>query len=225
MERWNQEALANRHAAEAATFKKEQLLAKMREIDRQSQGVHSPSGCHQNASEESEGSGSVDGGRRRAGVDGGVGRRAARSQTSTDNLAFGGYAPSFGHPSPRCSPGFPSPPPKEDHESALEAIGVLTLRDKPTDRAALNDRKSGLMQQLFGAVATPAGNGGDFADRTDLLHSPPAANGVRARRAGLLGFTSGSSSPRASNTLHVTDSRPSVHAITSFDDDIEELTL
>lgn len=83
------------------------------------------------------------------------------------------------------------------------------------------------MQQLFGALATPAGDSLSTSNTMEILNSPPSSNGVRSRRGELLSYNSGSSTPPASslNTLQVADSRPSIRAINSFDDDIEELTL
>ncbi|XP_047430310.1 lebercilin isoform X2 [Mugil cephalus] len=256
VEKWNHETLATEQAAEEARRKKELLLAKMREIDGQSQGYvfqSSPSEAskgtadhtsprppeqrNRNApvftdSEEVGGlrAGSRESGRRRAGIEGGavtgaIGRRALRTQISSDDLAFGGYAPSFGHSASRASPGFPPPPPKEDRDSALEAIGIFNLTE--TEKGFGKERKSSLMQQLFGAQATPAGDSESPSNKMEVLNSPPATNGVRSRREGLLSFSSGSSTPPASsiNTIHVADSRPAYRAIASFDDDIEELTL
>ncbi|XP_071335184.1 lebercilin [Trachinotus anak] len=272
VERWNQEALTNQHAAEEGRRKKEQLLAKMREIDRQNQGApdsifaaSSPSEPNKSTSvhysprppeqrdntssifsltesEESTslraGAGSREGGRRRPGIEGGafatgMGRRAIRTQISSDDLAFGSYAPSFGVSVSRGSSGFPPPPPKEDRDSALEAIGVFSLRgvetekEKDMEKGVGKDRKSSLMQQLFGALATPVGDSVGMSNKMEVLSSPPTTNGVRSRRDGLFSFSSGSSTPPASSlsTVHVADSRPAVRAITSFDDDIEELTL
>ncbi|XP_051264803.1 lebercilin [Dicentrarchus labrax] len=268
VKRWNQDAQANEQAAEEARRKKEQLLAKMREIDHGAQDTmfaesslsesnkgtsnhpsprlpeqrnHNSSIFNLTESEESAslraGAGSREGGRRRSGLEvgavtTGVGRRALRSQISNDDLAFGSYAPSFGNSASRGSSGFPPPPPMDDRDSALEAIGVFSLRgvetekDKETERGVGQDRKSSLMQQLFGALTTPAGDSAS-ANKMEVLNSPPTINGVRPRREGLLSFNSGSSTPPKSslNTLHVADSRPAVRAITSFDDDIEELTL
>lgn len=263
VDRWNQEALANQQAAEEARRKKEQLLAKMREIDNQNQrdqdflfasslsesnkGIRersSPRHAEQifslTESEEPDGlrGGSREGGRKRPGLEGGavtagIGRRALRSQISSDDLAFGGYAPSFVHSTSRGSSGFPPPPPKDDRESAFEAIGVLNIRgveadkDKETEKAQGKDKKSNLMQQLFGAQAATAGDGASTSNKLELLNSPLTANGARSRREGLLSFNSGSSTPPAAsfNTLHVADSRPAVRAVASFEDDIEELAL
>nr|XP_019947069.1 PREDICTED: lebercilin [Paralichthys olivaceus]XP_019947070.1 PREDICTED: lebercilin [Paralichthys olivaceus] len=271
VERWNQESLGNQQAAEEARQKKEQLLAKMRDIDRQNQGGQDSMFAESSLSESNKsssdhssprapehrnhnssifsltapeelaslgaGDGSGVGGRRIAGIEGGaattgVGRRALRSQISNDNLAFGSYAPSFGLSTSRGSFGFPPPPSREDRDSALEAIGVFSLRGvetekEDTEKGTGKDRKSSLMQQLFGAIATPAGDSVSSSNKMGVLSSPPTTNGVHSRRDKLHSFNSGSSTPPASSfsILHVADSRPAIRAIPSFDDDIEELTL
>ncbi len=272
VKKWNQDALVNQQAAEEARRKKEQLLAKMREIDRQNQSAQDTMFAESSPSESSKehrqhsphppseqrnrnssifnltqseetasvraGAGSREGGRRRSGIEGGalltgIGRRALRPQNSSDDLAFGSYAPSFGNSATRGSTGFPPPPPVEDRDSALEAVGVFSLREMETEKekevegGVGKDRKSDLMQQLFGALATPAGDLVRTSNKMEVLNSPPTMNGVHSRREGLLSFNSGSSTPLASslNTLHVADSRPAIRAIASFDDDIEELTL
>ncbi|CAB1454845.1 unnamed protein product [Pleuronectes platessa] len=272
VERWNQEVLTNQHAAEEARQKKEQLLARLRDIDRQNGGGqdamfaesslsetnksssdhfsprppeqrnHNSSIFSLTAPEESAslgaGVGSGVGGRRTAGIEGGaattgVGRRALRPQISGDDLAFGAYAPSFGLSTSRGSFGFPPPPSREDRDSALEAIGVFSLRgveterEKDTEKGTGKDRKSSLMQQLFGAIATPAGDSVSSSNRMGVLSSPPTTNGVHSRKERLHSFNSGSSTPPATSLsiLHVADSRPAIRAIPSFDDDIEELTL
>lgn len=260
--KWNHDALTSQQAAEEAHRKKEKLLAKMLEIDRQNHGAQDTVSSESNKSPsnqssprlpeqrnssifnltESEESASLHtgAGRRRSGTEGGavatgLGRRALRSQISTDDMAFGSYAPSFGNSASRGSSGFPPPPPPptEDRDSALEAIGVFSLRglgaekEKEAERGVGKDRKSSLMQQLFGALATPAGDSLSTSNTMEILNSPPSSNGVRSRRGELLSYNSGSSTPPASslNTLQVADSRPSIRAINSFDDDIEELTL
>lgn len=272
VERWNQEALASQQAAEEARRKKDQLLAKMLEIDCKNQGAQDSMRAESSPPESGKGisdhsssrppeqrshkvsifslteseesaslhaaAGSQEGGRRRPGVDGGavttgIGRRALHTQISSDDLAFGSYAPSFGHSAYRGSSGFPPPPSKDDRESALETIGVFSLRGVETEKEkekgkdADKNQKSSLMQQLFGALTVPAGDNVSTSNKREVLSSPPATNGVRSRRDGLTGFNSGSFTPPASSlsTLHVADSRPAIRAITSFDDDLEELAL
>ncbi|KAM9783028.1 LOW QUALITY PROTEIN: lebercilin [Neosynchiropus ocellatus] len=210
VERWNQQA------AEETRRKKEQLLAKMREIDCENHGfqlsrTQNTEGAIFNLTEPELGLR----GRRRPVLEGGAtGRRTPRSQTSGEDLAFGGYAPSFTQPGSRGSPGFPSPPPREGRDSALEAIGVFTLRGAETapkepDRGADQQRKSDLMQQLFGTVAT--------------ISAPAATNGLGLGPDSLISFRP--SSPPAHSTLRVREGRPAVRAIASYDDDIEEITL
>lgn len=272
--RWNQEALASQQAAEEVRRKKDQLLAKMLEIDRQNlvvqdstcaesipsesimgtgdhfsprppeQRNHNSSIFNLTESEESaslhNGSGSSEGRRRRPGIEGGavttgIGRRTLRTQISSNDLAFGSYAPSFGLSASRGSSGFPPPPPKEDRDSSLEAIGVFSLRgvetetekENETEKEMGKDKKSTLMQQLFGALAMPAGDSMNHSSKMEALSSPPTTNGIRSKREGLFSFNSGASTPPASSlsTLHVADSRPAIRAISSFDDDVEELTL
>lgn len=246
--RWNQDVLASQQAAEEARRKKDHLLAKMREIDLQNHDVQDaafaessksnlssprpPEKRSQNPSifslTESEVVVVRDGGPRRLGLEG-AGRRALRVQNSSDDLAFGNYAPSFRNPASRGSGGFPPPPPMENQE-ALEAIGVFSVRGPETGKdkePAAKDRKSSLMEQLFGPLGTPAGDGLSSTNKMEVLTCPPNTNGMRPRRERLLSFSSGSSTPPANSvsTLQVAESRPAVCAITSFDDDIEELTL
>lgn len=248
--RWNQDVLGSQQAAEEARRKKDHLLAKMREIDLQNNDVQDaafaessksnlssprpPEQRNQNPSifslTESEAGAVRDGGPRRPGLEG-VGRRALRVQNSSDDLAFGNYAPSFRNPASRGSAGFPPPPPPmENQEAALEAIGVFSVRGPETGKdkePAAKDRKSSLLEQLFGPLGTPAGDGLSSNNKMEVLTCPPNTNGMRPRRERLLSFSSGSSTPPASsvNTLQVAESRPAVCAVTSFDDDIEELAL
>ncbi|XP_029903218.1 lebercilin isoform X2 [Myripristis murdjan] len=275
VERWNQEALGSQQAAEKEQHKKEQLLAKMHEIDCENQAGQEPMFAEAGPSKSNQGgrsssrlsesrnqnstiftltevddlgslragSASKEGGRRRAGAEGGVattamGRRGMRAQISNEDFAFGSYAPSFGHPSGRGSSGFPPPPPppKEDRDSVLEAIGVFSLsglqkeKEKETERKDGKEKKSDLMQQLFGTLATPTGDKASSSNKMEILSSPPTTNGIRSRREGLLHLSSESSSPinpltPSLSTVHVAESRPAIRAIPSFDDDIEELTL
>uniref|UniRef100_A0A674BF60 Lebercilin LCA5 n=1 Tax=Salmo trutta TaxID=8032 RepID=A0A674BF60_SALTR len=235
--RRNQEALASQEVAEAERRRKEQLLAKLREIDKQNEPpqnaglfsevdpepLESSSGStarspprfsdpwNQNPSifsftepEEME-SGLGPG----AGT--GTGRRGVRAQNSNEDLSFGSYAPSFGRPAPRGVTGFPTPPPP----SALDAPPGRSEREK--ERGGLGpgpgkERKSTLLQQLFGPPSSPS----PISDSPqDVLLSPPTSTltGPRNCREGFFPFE------------HKSPSRPTVRAIASFDDDIEELKL
>uniref|UniRef100_A0A3B4AZ24 Lebercilin domain-containing protein n=1 Tax=Periophthalmus magnuspinnatus TaxID=409849 RepID=A0A3B4AZ24_9GOBI len=254
VQRLNQETLINQQAAEEAHRKKEHLLAKMREIDQQNQPTNdnifnepkliniseqSPSTSVFNLTQTdtlpNTGHESREVVRKRAeresgGVTTGLGRRAFRTQTSTDDLAFGSYAPSFGHTTSRGISNLPPTPPKEDKGSALAAIGVFSFKKTATDKEKdivnkmEKDRKSSLMQQLFGNIAT---TDNVKNNNKDLLSSPPSTNGVRSRREVLHGLHSGSHTPltTAKSTIQIAETKPAICAITSFDDDIEELTL
>uniref|UniRef100_A0A3B5L8J2 Lebercilin domain-containing protein n=1 Tax=Xiphophorus couchianus TaxID=32473 RepID=A0A3B5L8J2_9TELE len=229
--RWNKESTSSQQATEEARRKKEQLLAKMREIDRQNQEaqdsvfIESPLSesrkinnvASPHPPEDRNRNFSVFNHSERQSVEHGgftAGRRALRPHTSSDDLAFGRYAPSFGHLASRVSP-----PPSDSKNTALEAIGLFN-----------KDKKSSLMEQLFGAQTIPAGDSFSASNKMKVLNSPPTTNGVRSRREGLHRFSSGSSTPPPSSSiidkaLNVADSKPAIRAIPSFDDDIEELTL
>ncbi|XP_072298047.1 lebercilin [Eucyclogobius newberryi] len=249
IQRLNQET--NQQAAEEARRKKEHLLAKMREIDQLNQAANDHIFNEPNLTNHSEqkspsasvfsltqpdnvsntGRESREATRRRteresSGFTTGLGRRTFRTQTSSDDLAFGSYAPSFGNTSSRGTSNFPPTPPKEDKGAALETIGVFSFKKTDVDKEkdvgvrGETDKKSSLMQQLFGNIAT--------TDHTaDLLGGPPVTNGVRSRRGGHHGLDSGSHArPTASkSTIHIAETKPAVVAINSLDDDIEELTL
>lgn len=225
----------------------ESTLSETRKVTKDLLSPHPPEEINRNSSvfdlTESEERGSLlgvkEGGRRRKGVENGgftavAGRRALQSQTSSDDLAFGRYAPSFGHSASRGSSGFATALPNDDKSSELEAIGVFNVGvgivEKETEKREEKDKKSSLMQQLFGAHAIPVADSFSTSNKMEVLNSPPTSNGLRSRRQGLHRFSSGSSTPPASsvinnNTLHVADSKPAIRAIPSFEDDIEELTL
>ena len=183
------------------------------------------------------GGGSKEGGKPRGGGEGeggiltGVGRRGLRAQTSTDDLAFGSYAPSFGRPAPRGPP----PPPKEEKDAHLGGAeisfgGSEKEREKEKEEVWGTGRKSSLMQQLFGPpssshpLAPPTSS-----SKMDVLNSTPNSTSGRSKKDGLFLFDPESRPaappPPLLSSLHVAESRPTVRAIPSFDDDIEELTL
>ncbi|XP_068610084.1 lebercilin [Brachionichthys hirsutus] len=265
--KWNQDVIVNHQATDEARHKKDQLLAKMREIDEQNQRAQdtifsryafiegNSNSCSTHASERrkhrssifnltesevyvgsDEAAGNRDGSRSDADVGAlaaRVGRRALRASSPSDDLAFGSYAPSFGNTASQGFSGYPPPPSRENRSSEVEVIGVSrpkgveTDKEKEKDRGMGKDKKSRLMQQLFGATATTASDNVSTFNKMDGLNNSPATNNVRSGREGLLNFNSGSSTHQTSslNTLHVADSRPAVCAITSFDDDIEEFAL
>ncbi|KAM6954018.1 lebercilin [Aplochiton taeniatus] len=256
VERRNQDALVVQRAAGEEQQRKAQLLAKLHEIDRQRdpprdamfsealQPNGGPSGqpppCFTEPTDQSSslfsftepepagglrlGAGSRDGARRSGGLEGGLGtgRRGMRTQISSEDLAFGSYAPSFGRPAARGTPGFPPPPALEDSLGSGMGLG-------PSDRGPGKERKSSLMQQLFGAPATPPASS-TATSTMEVLRSPPVANGGRSQREGLFSFdpehlTYSTPSVPTLSTLHVAQSKPTVRAMASFDDDVEELTL
>ncbi|KAJ8008693.1 hypothetical protein DPEC_G00081060 [Dallia pectoralis] len=269
VERRNQEALASQEAAEAERCRKEQLLAKLREIDRQSKppqnaGVFSEVDPNQPESGSSLCSppwfsenggvsggvikgvargGSVSGGVSGVNRDGlssghggaesilgaspgtGTGRRGQRAQNSSEDLAFGSYAPSFGRPSHRGGTGFPPPP----TPSALEAMLGWSERERGgLGVGAGKEKKSDLLKQLFGSPSSPSPPSNSPPAQTrprppEVLPRAPAQTG----REGIITFDPKplSTSPPYLLSLHVNESRPTVRAMASFDDDIEELTL
>ncbi|XP_054617323.1 lebercilin [Dunckerocampus dactyliophorus] len=218
VDRWNQEAAEARR-------RKDQLLAKMREIDLQNEGVRKsvfgdsfasntapaePPSSHVEDPSLAAGDGNREAGR----------RRSLRSQKSNEDLIFGSYIPSFGN-----SRSVPPAPVKEDGDSALEAIGVFSLKGAELDKKqasddVTNNKKSILMQQLFGSLATPSGN----TNKSDILDL--SSNGVRSGpRSGRMSFSTSAPPSASLDARHVVESRPTVRAIASFDDDIEELIL
>ncbi|XP_043080413.1 lebercilin isoform X2 [Puntigrus tetrazona] len=221
----------NPESAEEERQRKEQLLAKMREIDMQTQGqdsdffsddtgsVRSPPRLSEQRNhngifkytEPEEKANTLASGRR-------AGALRTHGPSEDLDLAFGSYAPSFGKSAPRAGLGArnANQPPRELDEG-LDLGGLV------------KDRKSNLMQQLFGASATPPPS--DPSSRMEIL-SPPLTSqfpsgsvGGRRRDTDTPNGLNISSLSNNRSTLHVSESRPAVRAITSFDDDIEEVTL
>ncbi|XP_050952616.1 lebercilin isoform X3 [Labeo rohita] len=222
---------ANQEHAEEERQRKEQLLAKMREIDMQTQGqdsdffsddtgsVRSPPRLSEQRNhngifkftEPEDNTNTFVSGRRAGGL-------RAHGPSENLDLAFGSYAPSFGKSAPRAGLGArnANQPPRELDEG-LELGGLV------------KERKSNLMQQLFGASATPPPT--DSSSRMEIP-SPPLTSqfpsgpvGGRRRDTDTPNGLNISSLSNNRSTLHVSESRPAVRAITSFDDDIEEVTL
>ncbi|XP_010881403.1 lebercilin [Esox lucius] len=267
VERRNQEVLASQESSEAERRRKEQLLAKLREIDRQSKppqnaglfsevasdppetgsAVRSPPRFSEPRTQKSSifsftepgetggvagGMGSRDGVRSgHGGADSvlgpgpgtGTGRRGPRAQNSSEDLSFGSYAPSFGRPAPRGGTGFPPPPPP----SALEALLGGAEGDKERGGLGMGagkEKKSNLLKQLFGPPSSPSP---PCCCPHEVLPSPPSLTSPCNRREGFFTFDPQlpTTPPAPLLSLHVTESRPAVRAIASFDEDIEELTL
>ncbi|CDQ96653.1 unnamed protein product, partial [Oncorhynchus mykiss] len=234
--RRNQEALASQKVAEAERRRKEQLLAKLREIDKQNEPpqnaglfyevdpepLESSSGStarspprlsdprNQNPSifsfTEPEEMGGLPG----------TGRRGTRAQNSSEDLAFGSYArPLDGRP----TRGYRLPNPTAALGSGRSAGARGERRTRPGKREEV--------YFLFGPPSSPS----PISDSPpDVLLNPPTSTltGPRNCREGFFPFE-----PRAPtgplgpflSSLHVTESRPAVRAMASFDDDIEELKL
>ncbi|XP_026865184.2 lebercilin isoform X1 [Electrophorus electricus] len=217
--------------------RKEMLLAKMHEIDMQTQGhnsdflsdeagsIHSPpqfsvSQNQKNGSiftftEPHEGLSMSGGGKR----DGGL----MTQRTNEDiHLAFGSYTPSFGKPNPREVLG-----PRNPSHASGQLPGEEDSR--PDLSSLVKERKSNLMQQLFGSTA--AFPPPDPTGKMELLSSPSEARPLAAAPNGRRRDTETPQRLKSSdlstsrNTLHVSEGRLAVRAITTFDDDIEEVTL
>ncbi|XP_056095715.1 lebercilin isoform X2 [Rhinichthys klamathensis goyatoka] len=228
----NLEIQANQEeCAEEERQRKEQLLLKMHEIDMQTQGqdsdffsddtgsVRSPLRLSEKrnhngifkCTEPEENTNTFGSGRR------GGGHRAQGPIADLD-LSFGSYAPSFGKSAPRTGLGT-----RNTNQSPREADEGLDLS------GLVKERKSNLMQQLFGATATPPPS--DPSSKMEILDPPlttqfPSGpvNG-RRRDSDTPNGLNISSLPNNRSTLQVSESRPTVRAITSFDDDIEEVAL
>lgn len=214
-----QEIQASKEHAEEERRRKDQLLAKIHEIDMQAQAqdsgfFHDETGStrtpprNQNTSifsftEPHEYLGTPKTGKR-----GG----ALRSQkTNLDfDLTFGSYAPSFGKPAPRAGLGNRSPSQSVDQLSGDEN-GAMDLSGLG------REKKSNLMHQLFGSAASTAPR--DSPSKMELLNSPSTKSSSGRRREAEI------PNRLKRTTLHVSESGPAVRAITTHDDDIEEVTL
>ncbi|KAI5095526.1 lebercilin isoform X6 [Silurus meridionalis] len=207
-----QEIQDNRERAEVERRRKDQLLSKMREIDSQAQAQDSgffhdqrertrTPPRTQNASifsftEPHEYLSTLKPEKR-----GG----ALRSQKTNQDLdlTFGSYAPSFGKPAPRAgrrTPSLTADPSSGDEHGGNDVSGLAKAK------------KSNLMQQLFGSATR------DSHSKMEILSTSTKSS------------TDGCRDPETPNTpkrtaLHVSESGPAVRAITTLDDDIEELVL
>lgn len=247
----NQEALVSQHVAEVRR-KKDQLLAKMREIDDQNHvsqqallGRYSLlclpillnrstlTDFYRLTETEDLCTAPADAGgregRRRSGIESparGAGRRAPASPNSGDDLLFGNYTPSFINPSSQRSLNFPAAPSTEKRDTVLETVSLLHSRGlevegkKVTNKGVEEDKKTNFLQQLFGPIKVANSRG--IFDNLDVHSPPPATNGPRSTRGRPFSL-----SPQEStvSTIHAAHSRPAIRAFTSFDADIEEITL
>lgn len=243
----NQEALVSQDVAEVRR-KKDQLLAKMREIDDQNHdsqqaplGRYSPlclpvllnrtttPDFYRLTETEDLSTVPADAGgregRRRPGIESparAAGRRALHSPNSGGDLLFGNYAPSFINPNSRRSLNFPT----EKRDTVLETVSLLhsrgleVERKKVAEKGVEEDKKTNFLQQLFGPVKVADSR--SIFDNMDVHSPPPATNGPRSMRERPFSFSPPEST---ASTIHATHSRPAIRAFTSFDADIEEITL
>ncbi|XP_041106289.1 lebercilin-like isoform X2 [Polyodon spathula] len=149
------------------------------------------------------------------------GRRAIKTVDSSEDLTFGSYAPSFGKTSGRT--GLSSKKSESPEEKDKDNI----------DTAFGNNKKSDLMQQLFGASAK--------ADISTLeILQMPAASKTSQNTGGALPWEKSSPAKKKDNypffnegktvssnkgRPHVAADRPAVRAISSLEDEIEEVIL
>ncbi|KAG7260222.1 hypothetical protein CRUP_033849 [Coryphaenoides rupestris] len=179
------------------------------------------------------------------GVGLGAGRRGLprHQHADSDDLTFGSYAPSMTRPPARGSTAtsasstlFPSPPPPPPppHPRSEEEDGE---RERSGGSSSSEGRNSvSLMEQLFGTLAaaaaatatttTPPG-GQTFGSSANRMAAIGGTGDTRSRREKLWGSAGSTSPPPAARSAVrvAQSSRPTVRAIASFDDDIEELTL
>uniref|UniRef100_A0A3Q2XZF9 Lebercilin LCA5 n=2 Tax=Hippocampus comes TaxID=109280 RepID=A0A3Q2XZF9_HIPCM len=123
-----------------ARRRKDQLLAKMREIDLQNEEARNP--VFVDSSESNAAAAAAE----TPPSPSPARRRSLSSPKSNDDWIFASYAPSLGNPRQSAA--------GEDGDHALEAIGVFSLKGAET---AEKNKKSSLMQQLFGSLAAPLG--------------------------------------------------------------------
>lgn len=168
-------------------------------------------------------------GRRRCGIESaarGVGRRALQSPNTGDDLLFGNYAPSFINPNSRRSLNFPAAPPTEKRDTVFETVRLLNSQEEEVERKKVaesrveEDKKSNFLQQLFGPIK--GADSRSIFDNVDIDSPPSATYGPRSTRERPFIFSPPDSTL---NTIHATQSRPAIRAFTSFDADIEEITL
>lgn len=156
----------------------------------------------------------------------GAGRRALQSPNTGDDLLFGNYAPSFINPNSRRSLNFPAAASTEKRSTVLETVSLLNSRGEEVERRKVtenrpeDDRKSNFLQQLFGPIKVADSK--SIFDNVDVDNPPPATYGTRSTRERPFNFSPPES---AANSLHAAQSRPAIRAFTSFDADIEEITL
>ncbi|KAJ8270581.1 hypothetical protein GJAV_G00116730 [Gymnothorax javanicus] len=157
------------------------------------------------------------------------GRRSLNAQGVKEDLSFGSYAPSFGQPVGRAGP------PAQRDGAEVGGRVEEQLREVP-DIGLSKEKKSNLMQQLFGSASSAHGNPIGKVTKMDILTPPPPASKAAqqngkpfpwetSKKRESVSFFRENSLTRQDRTLEVVESSPTVRAIASFDDDIEEVTL
>ncbi|KAL4661020.1 lebercilin-like [Arapaima gigas] len=199
--------------------RKDHLLAKMREIDQQGQDIHFRSvqtppwlsgSRNQNVSIFSftdPGETFQDAGRDPLKRMEHLGRRNLLVLGSSEELTFGSYTPSFGRPAG-----------KAGSAGSVGAKGDgAEDRNKDNPGASVpppRDRKSALMQQLFGSGATDNG-----CSKMEVL----AESG--RKRDDFFPLDRGQAASCGTGTLQGVESRTAARTIASFDEDVEEVSL
>lgn len=212
--------------------RKDQLLAKMKEIDLQGRDANTDmivSGVSEHKpgwtppqsifSLTDPGENLQDGGREPLRKSEPVGKRGLRTLGSNEDLSFGNYTPSFGQPAPR--------------GGLVNLAGPrsdgLEERSQDNPGVAAKERKSNLMEQLFGTGANA-----NMPGRLEVLSFSRAPLGegsdgksteTNRKRGDFFPFSGDPSTGSGRGTLQVVESRPVVRAIATFDDEIEEVTL
>ncbi|XP_048841849.1 lebercilin isoform X2 [Brienomyrus brachyistius] len=214
--------------------RKDQLLAKMKEIDLQGRDTntdmivseHKPAWTPPQYifSLTDPGENLQDGGRESLRKSEPLGKRGLRTLDSNEDLSFGSYTPSFGRPAPRAGlVNLPGPRSDRLEERSQDNPGVAG--------APAKEQKSNLMEQLFGTHA-----GANMPSRLEVLgfsRAPleegsagkPSSTETNGKRGDFFPFSGDPSTGYGRGALQVVESRPAVRAIASFDDEIEEVTL
>ncbi|XP_029114507.1 lebercilin isoform X2 [Scleropages formosus] len=209
--------------------RKDHLLAKMREIDEQDRDAllrPLPTSPRLSGSRNQNGSvfGFTDpgetfqnGGREPPRKAEPLGRRGLLALGSSEEFMFGSYAPSFGRPAGKAGP--PGPP------GARGDGAEERHRDGPGVAApSVKDRKSALMQQLFGSSSSISSSAAGCS-KMEVLSTPGAVQSVLGesgrKRDDSFPFDRG----QAAGCGTGAESRAAPRTATSFDDDVEEVTL
>ncbi|XP_058265772.1 lebercilin-like [Hemibagrus wyckioides] len=203
-----QEIQASQERAEEQRRRKDQLLAKLREVDMEGQAqysrfFHDETERAQNPPQEHNTSvfSFIEPHEHLSTPETGKQGTALRSlKTNQDlDLTFGSYTPSFGDRTPRR--GLRCRSPRQTVEQLSEDENEVMDLTEHT-----KEKKSDLLQQLFGSSFLSASN---ESHKMELLSSP----GTK------------STSGRGRGTLNISDSGPAFTAITTLDSDIDEITL